>query len=175
MFGMEAALDTGWIRDIQEAFALFPEEVDRWVRRDIVPYARHYVDKTLRVAPPRRQWPGDYPLEWTSEKQRKAYWATNGFGAGIPYRRTNTLIHDWHVIADYQAGFTGVQVYNLNDAAQYVYGDDQALHKQWFHTVTGWPTALEHLQALSLELGDRIEDGWPHVLDEMLMEAQRHG
>lgn len=30
----------------------------------------------------------DYPVTWDSERQRRAYFATNGFGAGIPYSRT---------------------------------------------------------------------------------------
>lgn len=42
-----------------------------------------------------------YPLStkqyfiWTSEKQRRAYFATNGFGHGIPYSRTSTLRWGW--------------------------------------------------------------------------------
>ncbi|MFA5608406.1 MAG: hypothetical protein WDA07_14755 [Leucobacter sp.] len=182
MFGLEAAIDTKWLEEIQEAAAVFPDEVDRWIKRDLAPFVQNYVDTTLRVAPPRRMWPGDYPegkLEWTSERQRRYVHAVildhDADGNVIPYQRTDTLIHDWHVITDYQQGFSGIQVYNLNDAAQYVYGDEQAEHKQRFHTITGWPTALEHLQAVSILLGDRIEDGWPLVLDELLMEAQRRG
>ena len=29
-----------------------------------------------------------YPVRWDSEKQRRAYFATNGCGKRIPYRRT---------------------------------------------------------------------------------------
>jgi hypothetical protein len=36
-----------------------------------------------------------YPIWWESEKQRRAFFATNGFGKGIPYRRTGA----------YNAGF----------------------------------------------------------------------
>lgn len=32
-----------------------------------------------------------YPVQWDSERQRRAYFATNGFGAGIPYRRTHKM------------------------------------------------------------------------------------
>lgn len=31
------------------------------------------------------------PFVWSSEKQRRAYFATNGFGGGIPYQRTMML------------------------------------------------------------------------------------
>lgn len=36
-----------------------------------------------------------YPLRWQSERQRKAYFASNGFGHGIPYRRSNELVNKW--------------------------------------------------------------------------------
>lgn len=34
----------------------------------------------------------DYPVTWDSEKQRKAFFATNGFGHGIPYERTGETV-----------------------------------------------------------------------------------
>lgn len=36
-----------------------------------------------------------YPVEWDSERQRRAFFATNGFGHGIPYRRTNRYRLGW--------------------------------------------------------------------------------
>jgi len=33
-----------------------------------------------------------YPVQWDSERQRRAYFATNGFGSGIPYQRSNRMI-----------------------------------------------------------------------------------
>lgn len=35
--------------------------------------------------------PVKYPIDWQTERQRKAFFATNGFGHGIPYRRTGKL------------------------------------------------------------------------------------
>ena len=35
-----------------------------------------------------RQEKSDYPVTWDSERQRRAFFATNGFGNGIPYKRT---------------------------------------------------------------------------------------
>ena len=31
--------------------------------------------------------PVTYPIQWDSEKQRRAFFATDGFGEGIPYQR----------------------------------------------------------------------------------------
>jgi len=39
-----------------------------------------------------RQPKTDYPVTWDSEKQRKAFFATNGFGHGIPYERTGATV-----------------------------------------------------------------------------------
>lgn len=36
-----------------------------------------------------------YPVQWDTERQRRAFFATNGFGAGIPYRRTHATRLGW--------------------------------------------------------------------------------
>lgn len=39
--------------------------------------------------------PVTYPIQWDSEKQRRAFFATDGFGKGIPYVRTGDYIKGW--------------------------------------------------------------------------------
>jgi hypothetical protein len=39
--------------------------------------------------------PITYPVQWDSERQRRAFFATNGFGKGIPYQRTGRYIASW--------------------------------------------------------------------------------
>ena len=36
-------------------------------------------------------------VRWDSEKQRRAYFASNGFGGGIPYLRTGTYGKSWYI------------------------------------------------------------------------------
>ena len=36
--------------------------------------------------------PVRYPIDWDSPRQKRAFFATNGFGQGIPYRRTNQMV-----------------------------------------------------------------------------------
>lgn len=55
--------------------------------------------RSLRKYPPRK--PG-MKIRWTSEKQRRAYFATDGFGGGIPYTRTGKLAAGWSVKVDVQ-------------------------------------------------------------------------
>lgn len=38
-----------------------------------------------------------YPVQWDSQKQRRAFFATNGFGKGIPYQRTFGSASTWQV------------------------------------------------------------------------------
>jgi hypothetical protein len=40
-----------------------------------------------------------YPVKWDSARQRKAYFASNGFGHGIPFRRKGHYQKGWAVKA----------------------------------------------------------------------------
>jgi hypothetical protein len=157
---------------LQQAQAVFdtaPELIERFLRKDILPYTQGLVTKRLRKAP----GPAHYPIQWTSEKQRKAFFATDGFGSGIPYQRTDGMIHDWHVRVDRNRGFTSLLVMNDNPAARYVYGDEHGLHQQRFHLNTGWPTYVQELQAISLTVNDRIDERLPNVLAEAFLGETR--
>lgn len=98
-----------------------------------------------------RQEPGRvrYPIQWTSERQRRAYFATNGFGSGIPYKRTGKLAQAWVV----EIRGSAIVIENPSDAAKYVYGSNAqnrsaALRfKQRFHSNTGWYTATDKVGA----------------------------
>lgn len=37
------------------------------------------------------------PIEWDSDKQRKAFFASDGFGGGIPHNRTGAYERSWTV------------------------------------------------------------------------------
>ncbi len=41
--------------------------------------------------------PSPRKVRWDSERQRAAYFATNGFGGGIPYQRTGTYGKSWRI------------------------------------------------------------------------------
>ena len=161
---LNVAIDTTHLDNIQATAKRFPDLIERYAKRDIAPYLRNEVTKRLR------REPGVvvYPIEWTSERQRLAFFASDGFGHGIPYQRSGQLIHDWHVIGDYRGGLTSIRVFNDNPAARYIYGDEAGKHQQQFHKNTGWPTFVDVLQILSLEVNDRIEDGWGSVITQAL-------
>lgn len=147
--------DTDLLARIGEAAETLPDAIHQWTHREVRPYVSQQVQRRFR------QEPGavHYPIEWTSEKQRMAFFATDGFGHGIPYRRTGELVKDWHVRADYRNGLTSIAVYNDAPAAEYVYGNEQGQHQQQFHRNTGWPRFVDEIQAIMLNTDQFIEDG----------------
>jgi len=100
----------------------------------------------LEVQPPERT--GETEVDWTSERQRRAYFATDGFGAGIPYKRTGGLARAWRIITEIVGeGKFRLMVENPAKAARFVYGSlardiGQAKRfQQRFHIQQGWLTA----------------------------------
>lgn len=76
-----------------------------------------------------------YPINWDSEKQRKAFFATKGFWKGIPYKRTGDYVGQWKVD---RLGDIGYRVSNFSMPAQFVGGDifgkTSKIHKgRWPH------------------------------------------
>lgn len=157
---IDAAISTEWLDELQEAAEFIPEAVDRFARKDLRPFASQMVDRTLRREP----GPVAYPIEWETEKQRRAFFATDGFGHGIPYSRSHDYVNAWHVTADYEGGLTAINVRNDLDESDFIGGRRQ----QKMHRNTGWPNAIEVLQLLSLALDERIEVGLPIVIDQVL-------
>lgn len=86
----------------------------------------------------REPGPAASPVQWESDKQRRAYFASDGFGHGIPYRRRtspNRMVDQWRLIVVYQPGrLTSISLENNDPARRFVTGRDQ----QKFHLVTGW-------------------------------------
>jgi len=156
-------ISTQWDRLIRE----FPAEADRIVRRVLRPYISRRIDQSLRKPPPKRVY--NAPVRWKSERQKRAFFATEGFGRGIPTQRTNGYVTAWHVRADYKNNLGIVRIYNdvIHEAvssgerfypeqpyAAFVGG----IWQQPFHTDTGWPNAariipviLQEAQALAID------------------------
>jgi hypothetical protein len=70
----------------------------------------------------RMQEPGAQPtspIRWDSPRQRAAFFASNGFGGGIPHKRTGEYTGGWkiEILPD------GVKMYNTTQAAPFVGGN----------------------------------------------------
>lgn len=86
----------------------------------------------LQHYPGRKQHGEGNPYQWQSEKQRRAYFATNGFGRGIPSPRSYDLRFGWKVSA--WGDGTKMRVQNDVPYAGFVMGDQL----QTGHKVDGW-------------------------------------
>lgn len=170
MFRTAVALDIEWLNTLQQVHAIIPDHIEAYAKRDLRPSVSQRVDTTLRVEPPVRSWPDDYPIEWTSEKQRRYVMAfvleRDANGNIIPYERTHEYVHGWHVQGNYAHGLTAIEVFHDSDVADFIGGRRQ----QRFHRITGWANAPDTLQVLSIDLNDRIEVGLPLVIDEAFEE-----
>lgn len=120
---------------------------------DTVEESRPFLLDELRATPPKRSYPSDYPLEWTSDRQRKAVMAKLREQDNFPFQRSGALQDAWQVFADIDgAGSATIIVQNTKDYARYVVGslaqDTVAASRfqQRFHAITGWPLASETVQ-----------------------------
>ncbi len=150
-----------WLKALQIMAAQgFEDTMRDWAKRELRPFVSRRVDDTLRREAP----PVVYPIEWASERQRRAFFATNGFGHGIPYRRTGRYVNSWRVDGDYRGGLSSIRIFNDADYADYVGGYAQ----QPFHRNTGWLSAPTVAQRIMAELDELIADGLLRVMDEEL-------
>lgn len=155
LVNVSVEVDTAILDALVEAAREAPRTVRVVVTRQILPALERRLLPRLRETP----GPPRYPLAWQTERQRRAYFATDGFGAGIPYRRTGSLAGAWAVEARIGDQEGVIEVTNTSEIAQYVYGPSQ----QRFHAQTGWPT-LADIDDMILEeaiwMEDALTEAW---------------
>jgi hypothetical protein len=140
-------------RTVRRSGALAKRAFKRQVTRE-----RTRLLSELRYTPPKPT----YPLRWQSPKQRAAFFATNGFGKGIPYQRTGKLNAGWDLTTVENANEMSVQVENATPYARFVVGDDA----QRMHLDTGWRQAAPVIANSRERLNDRLIDTWFTLTDE---------
>lgn len=126
-------IDETGLSSVLSRIKSLPDETKNEVIADVNEYAL----ELLSTYPERVEHGASNPYKWQTEKQRRAYFATNGFGAGIPYNRTGDLGNSW------SANRTGDVVTFTNSApyAGYVMGD----RIQRGHIADGWRTIKQFL------------------------------
>lgn len=101
------------------------------------------------------------PLRWASERQRRAFFASKGFGHGIPYKRTGKLAAAWEWQTDFSPGNFAVRLVNPSPIATYVVGEKQ----QPFHADTGWIKADDIGFQATVALQDVAISTWVEATD----------
>lgn len=146
------------LADIESAPARYNARVD-----NLIAGRGGYVQRLEKEVTP---YPGAVkrPLRWKSERQRRAYFASNGFGKGIPSRRTGKLGKSWRItykpIA--RGGDGSIQIYNDALEARFVIGIDQ----QPFHADTGWKRIDTNpaVTKIQRDLTDDLSELWLTIL-----------
>ena len=81
-------IDVSGLEEVKKMLEELPKEIgDAGVER-----ANDYIVEFERLYPDSKK---GQPFVWTSDKQRKAYFASNGFGEGIPYQRKFRIRWGW--------------------------------------------------------------------------------
>jgi hypothetical protein len=157
MYKVTVTVDADVLQALEDAYAKSPRTIKTFLNRSLLP---QYIKRIQQQWTP---YPGAvrYPIQWASDKQRRAFFATNGFGGGIPYRRTRNLQKSWvFAIDDYPNG-AEVSIGNTADYARYVIGAEQ----QPFHRNTGWPRIDDEAAALTNELTEDVIDLYFQIMD----------
>lgn len=156
MFDYTIEIDDDVLNAIADTLTKAPRALTTVIDRSILPDFRRRIAKVTETPGPPR-----YPIRWKSERQRRAFFATNGFGKGIPYRRTGALAEGWHVeYAGIRDGGS-IRISNAAPYARFVVGDDQ----QPFHADTGWKDAGPELVRIEDDLQDAVIEAWYSVVD----------
>lgn len=118
----------------------------------------------------REPGPPNYPLRWSSQRQRRAYFATGGFGGGIPTRRSGKILRGWKVEVVHSSPLGGeIILSNSEPAMTYVQGRQQ----QPFHRDTGWVQIDDALNTFFIEANGATVEIWRETVDGTLLEAYR--
>lgn len=98
--------------------------------------------------------PPDQPIKWKSRRQQRAWRATNGFGKGIPYARSGTILASYAVTTTTTPNSGQVDVINTAPYADYVIGaQQQPFLVQWIPITA----AIEPGGIIAL---DAVETAW---------------
>lgn len=127
----------------------------------IVEYADYLIGNDARGLshyPPRVTHGKNNPYKWESAKQRRAYFATNGFGDGIPYQRSGALKRSWMFEKPGWNVWRG-KIVNKLAYAKYVMGDEQ----QRGHKADKWRKAQKVIKdnmSGAIKSAQRAVDRW---------------
>lgn len=116
-----------------------------------------------------------YPIEWTSDKQRKAFFASDGFGGGIPSQRSGGVSDGWTVRGRSSGGSYVVEASNAAPYAKFVVGDvnfrsrQEALKPmQKMHINTGWQPAIDTIAFWFDAMGETYDNEFDKAINRQM-------
>lgn len=153
--------DDSVVTDHQTLLREFPARATQTVNRT-VKRVRNRVTQRFKKVPRRPSFPyGQFP--WASRKQQQAFHASNGFGRGIPTRRTGDFVRAWKlVVLPQDSGIPGIGVYNPTFYRKFVTGRFQ----QPFH-VNRWYREADLFREANRELHTEVKADLLALFDEV--------
>lgn len=99
-----------------------------------------------------------YPIDWQTEKQRQAFFASDGFGGGIPHKRKGSQ-NKWSVNLTASQGRVIIDLSNPLPQAKYIWGGfiERTRDSQQRMHVGRWPTAYTIAEKYTT-IGKRVYD-----------------
>lgn len=138
-------LNTKQLDNLQAFVRAYPDYANDIAQTVFTRYQGKLIDE-LRHAPAKPK----YPIQWQSERQRKAFFATNGFGGGIPYRRTGKLTRSWYAWVRRDGNRIDLNIANKTPYAPFVVGDISPGRRkdpmQRMHKASGWQPVAPSIQ-----------------------------
>lgn len=171
MIRLSVAYDKKQLRNIRRYMQQFDSTLDREVKREANLIGRSAIQELSRPVAPVR-----YLIQWASERQRKAFFASNGFGKDIPTRRTGSTLKQWrYEIIRNRDGYR-FSIYNTKPYAKYLFGSlaqnkrKAARFQQTMHKNTGYPLA----QPIVIEAIDKLAQALQtNIRTAMIREFKR--
>lgn len=164
MFKVEVKVDKKLFGDITDKALNGPKEVFVQYGNAVAAIGDRAV-KTLSTEPGKPR----YPIRWSTERQRRAYFATDGFGRGIPYKRTGKYADAWQWNARTTAtgGIFEIQNTALTQRKQPLEQYVQGARQQPFHKDTGWVSTQPTLDNAATEAELLLSTMWQDIMGEL--------
>ena len=101
-----------------------------------------------------------YPIVWQSERQRRAFFATNGFGRGIPTERSGKLQAEWKVRQRTTSTGGSISFDNDTSYSPYVQGDQM----QDMHIASGYHNVNDGVDLFAVDYAAVLQETFYSIL-----------
>lgn len=159
-------IDLSGLERLQQAFQHLPEKLSTEL------FAA--MDESLDLLHEPVSHPGmrpQYPIAWDTLKQRRAFFLSNGFGRGIPTKRTYAIVTSWKQEIKLSNNSIIGQLYNTHPAAGYVMGDPMDTRpklRQSSIFINWWMPAKTHWDRLTPHVRTRFETAISKAIRQFL-------
>ncbi len=163
MFKLNMSVPPDLFKSFRDLPVRAKRNFNRAIRTTVQPKVQRKANELLGHAP----GPVRHPFKFGSgvnpeadARSRRAFFATKGFGRGIPARRTGDILKAWVVEVTRQGQTNYIILTNTAPYAKYVYGMEPFQRQIQGHRKTGWKVDKATLKAINDYAIDLLIDVW---------------